>query len=183
MGTRNFAKLSKLLQNLHSLIHSLWTCWITFVFMSMLKSHSHSFSISHSFNFSFAHSRLAEPLLFSSLSWKVTVYCRQWQCLFFDSIHTISCKFRVHRAGSQLKNWRFFQPSFRLQSLGNRLSESLEICCASCPNYGPLSIKISIDLDKLFPSYCRWKFELISQGIVNKVNINCQYFRANFRLQ
>ena len=52
----------------------------------------------------------------------------------------------------------------------HRLSESLEICCASCPNYGPLLIKISIDLDKLFPSYCRWKFELISQGIVNKVN-------------
>ena len=70
----------------------------------------------------------------------------------------------------------FFCPNFRLQWLGNRLSESLEICCASCPDYGPLLIKISSDSDKWFPSYCRWKFELISQGIVNKVNKNCQYF-------
>ena len=34
------------LANLHSLIHSLWTCWTTFVFMSMLKSHSHSLTLS-----------------------------------------------------------------------------------------------------------------------------------------
>ena len=63
------------------------------------------------------------------------------------------------------------------------LSESLEICCASCPNYGPFSVKSSIDLEKLFPTYFRWKFELISQGIVNKVNKNYQYFRVNFPLQ
>ena len=35
------------LANLHSLIHSLWTCWTTFVFMSMLKTYSHTFSLSH----------------------------------------------------------------------------------------------------------------------------------------
>ena len=76
-----------------------------------------------------------------------------------------------------------FRPNFRVQSLGNRLSKSLEICCASCPDYGTLLIKISSDSDKWFPSYCCWKFELISHGIVNKVNKNCQYFRPNFQLQ
>ena len=59
----------------------------------------------------------------------------------------------------------FFIPTF-----GCNDSETLEICCASCPDYGPLSIKISSDSEKRFPSYCRWKFELISQGIVNRVN-------------
>ena len=59
--------------------------------------------------------------------------------------------------------YRFFRPNFRLQSLGNPLSESLEIYCASRPDYGPLSIKISSDSDKRYPSYCRWKFEIISQ--------------------
>ena len=62
------------------------------------------------------------------------------------------------------------------------MSESLEICCESCPDYGPLSIKISSDSDKLFPSYCRWKFELISQEIVNKVNKNCPFFETMFSL-
>ena len=95
-----------------SLIESLSTCWTTFVFISMLKTHSHthslslsishSFSLSHSFNLSFTHSRHAEQVLFSSLCSKVAVYRRKLQWFFFDS-HTLSCDFWVHRAGSQLK--------------------------------------------------------------------------------
>ena len=50
-----------------------------------------------------------------------------------------------------------FRPNFRVQSLGNRLSKSLEICCASCPDYGPLWIKISSNSDKQFPSDCSRK--------------------------
>ena len=46
----------------------------------------------------------AEQLLFSCLCSKVTVYCRKLQW-FFDIIiisSTLSCEFRVHKAGSQL---------------------------------------------------------------------------------
>ena len=50
-----------------------------------------------------------------------------------------------------------FRPNFRVQSLGNRLSKSLEICCASCPDYGPLWIRISSNSDKWFPSDCSRK--------------------------
>ena len=86
----------------HSLIHSLSTCWTTFVFMSMLKSHilTLSYSLIHSL------SRHAEQLLFSSLCSKHTVYCWKLQCFFFLALlllSTLTCYFRCHRAGSQLK--------------------------------------------------------------------------------
>ena len=99
----------------HSLIHSLSTCWTTFVFMSMLKSHPHTFSLSlslaislsHYFNLSFNHSRHAKQVLFSSLCSKLTVYCWKLQFFFLDHhlliIITLTCYFRCHRAGSQLK--------------------------------------------------------------------------------
>ena len=96
-----------------SLIESLLTCWTTFVFISMLKSHSHtltlslshtlSLSLSHSLNLSFNHSRHAEQVFFSCLGSKVAVYSRKLQCFFFDHSITLSCEFWVHRAGSQLK--------------------------------------------------------------------------------
>ena len=96
-----------------SLIESLLTCWTTFVFISMLKSHSHtltlslshtlSLSLSHSLNLSFNHSRHAEQVLFSCLGSKVAVYSRKLQCFFFDTLTTLPCYFRDHRAGSQLK--------------------------------------------------------------------------------
>ena len=77
-------------------------------FLTLTLSHSHSFSLSHSFNLSFNHSRHAEQVLFSSLCSKVTVYCRKLQCFFFDILLiTLTCYFRCHRAGSQLKNvWK-----------------------------------------------------------------------------
>ena len=50
-----------------------------------------------------------------------------------------------------------FRPNFRVQSLGNRLSKSLENSCASCPDYGPLRIKISSNSDQRFPSDCSRK--------------------------
>ena len=107
--------LSQSLTLFKSLIQALSTCWTTFVFMYMLKthfhtfllslSHSHSFSLSHSFNLSFNHSRHAEQLLFWSLCSKVTVYSRKLQCLFWDILLLITRTpdIRVHRAGYQHK--------------------------------------------------------------------------------
>ena len=81
------------LANVHSLIHSLWTCWTAFVFISMLKSHSHilslslSLTLSHSVNLSFTHSWHAEQLLFSchsltlSLSRSLTLSLSHSVCL------------------------------------------------------------------------------------------------------
>ena len=92
----------------------LWTCWKTFVFMSMLKSHSHIISLSHShtikclnmsymsyvyvdpwdmlnlllshsFNLSFTHSQHAEQLLFSCLCSNVALYRWKCQCFFWPS--------------------------------------------------------------------------------------------------
>ena len=92
-----------------TLLQSLLTCWTTFVFISMLKSHSHTLtlshtlSLSHCFNLSFNHSRHAEQFLFSCLCSKLTVYRRKLQWIFWDLILTLPCYFRCHRAGSQLK--------------------------------------------------------------------------------
>ena len=59
----------------HSLIHSLSTCWTTFVFMSMLKSHSLTLSQSHILPLfhSLIHYRHAEQILFSCLCLKITL--------------------------------------------------------------------------------------------------------------
>ena len=83
-----------------SLIESLLTCWTTFVFISMLKthshnlslSHSHSYSLSHSFNLSFNHSQHAEQLLFSCLCSKVTLSFSLFLTLtlFQSLIHSLS---------------------------------------------------------------------------------------------
>ena len=47
----------------------------------------------------------AEQLLFSCLGSKVTLYSRKLQCFFWDIISsiTLTCYWRVHRAGSKLK--------------------------------------------------------------------------------
>ena len=71
--------------------------------LTLTLFHSHSFSLSHSFILSFNHSRHAKQVLFSSLCWKLAVYCWKLQCFFLDSHSTLSCYFRSHRAGSQLK--------------------------------------------------------------------------------
>ena len=82
-------------------------------FLTLTLSHSHSFSLSHSFNLSFNHSRHAEQLLFSSLCSKITYYCRKLQWFFLDHIiTTLTCYFRVHRAGSQLK---IIEDDFQIQ--------------------------------------------------------------------
>ena len=61
-------------------------------------------SLSHSHTLSFTLSRHAEQLLFSCLGSKVTVYSRKLQCFFWDLILSIlTCYFRCHEAGSQLK--------------------------------------------------------------------------------
>ena len=52
-------------------------------------------------NWSLGH---AEQLLFSCLCSKVTIYRWKWQWVFLDSQCTLFCEFRVHWAGSQLKN-------------------------------------------------------------------------------
>ena len=69
-----------------------------------------------------------------------------------------------------------FRPNFRVQSLGNRLSKSLEICCASCPDYGPLWIKISSDSDKRFPSDCSRKLDRKNRQFIY-ISL-CDYFKC-----
>ena len=85
---------SHMLSIFHSLIQSLSTCWTTFVFMSMLKSHSLSFTLSHSHTLtlsshSFTHSWHAEQLLFSSLCWKLTLTLSLNLTLFQSLIHSL----------------------------------------------------------------------------------------------
>ena len=46
----------------HSLIPCLSTCWTTFVFMSMLKSHSLTLTVSHSHTLSISHSLTLDML-------------------------------------------------------------------------------------------------------------------------
>ena len=87
----------------HSLTQSLSTCWTTFVFMAMLKSHiltlshsqnslSHTLTSSHSFTLSFTHSWHAEQVLFSSLCSKVTLTlsCSHSHTLSLSHSHTLS---------------------------------------------------------------------------------------------
>ena len=112
----------------HSLIHALSTCRTTFVFMSMviidclqvkmtnnaflghhqssimsmLKSHfSHSLtltlSISHPLNL-----KMLNNFCFHVQAQK-SLFIDENDYVFFDSFITLSCEFRVHRAGSQLK--------------------------------------------------------------------------------
>ena len=108
------------LEQLPSVIHSLSTCWTTFVFIipclcskvTLLHSHtlSHSLtldmlnnfcfhvyaqkSLSHSFDLSFTHSQHAEQLLFSCPCSKVAV--DRWKCQCFSFTTPTSCEFRVH---------------------------------------------------------------------------------------
>ena len=80
-----------------SLSHSFTHCTL-----NMLKN----FCPCSRFNLSFTHSRHAEQVLFSSLCSKVAVYSRKMQWFVFDIliiIITLTCYFRCHRAGSQLK--------------------------------------------------------------------------------
>ena len=55
-GNQITLSLSHSLTVSHSLIHSLSSYWTTFVFMSMLKSHSLTLTLSHSLILSFSHS-------------------------------------------------------------------------------------------------------------------------------
>ena len=52
----------------HSLIHSLSSYWTTFVFMSMLKSHSHTLSLSYYLTLSMSHSHTFTLSLSHSLT-------------------------------------------------------------------------------------------------------------------
>ena len=63
-------------------------------------------SIARSLDHSITHSGHAEQVLFSSLCSKVAVYSRKLQWGFFYSLSVIlTCEFRSHRAGFQLKKW------------------------------------------------------------------------------
>ena len=99
-----------------SLIESLLTCWTTFVFISMLKSHSHTLtlsrshshtlSLSHSHTLSISHSITLDMLnnfcfhVYSQNSLFIAENCNG---IFWDLI-TLACYFRCHRAGSHLKS-------------------------------------------------------------------------------
>ena len=101
---------------IQSLIQSLLTCWTTFVFISMLKTHPHTFSLSLSLAISlslFLTLTLFQSLIQSlSTCWTSFVFISMLKsrCLypknekvFFYHSHTLTCYFRSHRAGSQLK--------------------------------------------------------------------------------
>ena len=82
-----------------TLILSLSTCCTTFVFFSMLKSHTISnsltFSLSHSHTLSFTLSRHAEQLLFSCLGLKVTLSLSHSLTLSHSLIHSSSHSFTL----------------------------------------------------------------------------------------
>ena len=61
-------------------------------------------SLTYSLTLSFTLSRYAEQLLFSCLGSKVTVY--KLVMFFWDILLTLTCEFRCHRAGCQLKTTR-----------------------------------------------------------------------------
>ena len=102
-----------------SLIESLLTCWTTFVFISMLKTHPHTFSLSlslaislsHSHSFSLSHAAISHSITLDMLN-KFCFHLYAQKSLFigencnafFNHHHTtLTCYFRCHRAGSQLK--------------------------------------------------------------------------------
>ena len=108
--------------NFHPLIQSLSTCWTSFVFISMLKTHCLLLKIamvffgphphhpiltlSHSHTLSFSHSLILDMLnKFCFHLYAQNSLFRGENCnVFFDSSTiTLTCEFRVHRAGSQLK--------------------------------------------------------------------------------
>ena len=118
------------------------------VYAQKSLSHSLSHTLSHSFNLSFTHSQHAEQLLFSCLCSKVTLslshslildmlnnfsfhlYAQKWLFIaencngFFDTTITLSCEFRGHWAGSQLKM------SERQTKAGNREFSKVNVCHA-----------------------------------------------------
>ena len=103
------------------LFSSLWVavysrklqCFFFDLIILLTLTLSHSFSLSHSFNLSFNHSRHAEQVLFSFLCSEVTIYRWKWQCVFLDfRSSTLSCEFRVHWAGSQLKSQKKLGTTF-----------------------------------------------------------------------
>ena len=135
---------------------NVWMFWTTFVFMSMLKTYSHTFSLSlsltltlsHSHTLSISHSITLDMLnkfcfhVYAQKSLFIAENCNaffwhQWfffdktfhLCFFWDHISTLTCEFRSHRAGSQLKIGRSIllpgltdleQPTRALKFLKNR---------------------------------------------------------------
>ena len=102
-----------------SLIESLLTCWTTFVFISILKTHSHTLTptlsqsltltLTHSHTLSISHSITLDKLnnfCFHLYAQKLLFIAENCNVFFDSSSHTRSCEFRVHRAGSQLKMFR-----------------------------------------------------------------------------
>ena len=99
-----------------SLIQSLSTCWTTFVFISMLKTHPHTFSLSLAISL-FVTLTLFQSLIQSLSTWWtsfVFISMLKTHCLllkiamvFLDIHITLSCDSWVHRAGSQLKSDKF----------------------------------------------------------------------------
>ena len=118
LGTRNFAKLSKLAHS-HSFTLDmllLFSSLCSKVTLTLSHSHAltltHSLSLSHSLNLSFNHSWHAEQVLFSCLCSKVTVYWWKWQCDIW-----------VHWAGSPKPTLSIYSSS--LNCHGRRLIRRL----------------------------------------------------------
>ena len=106
--------LTHSLSHSYFLIHSLSTCWTTFVFMSMLKSHSLTFTLSHSHTLALSHALILSftlsrhtELLFSCVCSKVKslkLYRWKWQCFitttssnYFQKVLKIREKFKLRK--------------------------------------------------------------------------------------
>ena len=105
------------------------------------KSHSHTLFLSHYHTLSFTLSRHAEQLLFSCLGSIVTVYCLQpiiWGFFYIHIIHiTLTCYFRCHRAGSQLKTSKIVTSS--ISRAGPLYRYWPVIGCSQTSGYLPIS--------------------------------------------
>ena len=85
-----FHSFSHSLSLTHWLTHSLLTCWTTFVFMSMLKSHSHTLtlSVSHSFTLNMLNNFCFQVYAQKSLSLSFSLFLTL--TLFQSIIHSLS---------------------------------------------------------------------------------------------
>ena len=86
----------------HSLIHSLSTCWTTFVFMSMLKSHSISFSLSHSITLDMQNNFCFHVYVQKSLSQFPTHSLSLSHSLTLSLSHSFTLSFTLSRHAEQL---------------------------------------------------------------------------------
>ena len=86
----------------HSLIHFLYTCWTTFVFMSMLKSHSLTLTLCLTLTLSLSHSLTLHML--NNFCFHVYAEKSHSHTLSHSRIHSLSTCWTTFVFMSRLKN-------------------------------------------------------------------------------